>query len=1508
MELPKDIAAILGVDFSGNVVSLDASTFSSIVKPETTTEVQSSPTINQRGVVPSRGISTTGSNGLSSPASTTLQNSIASSGSGTTSGSSGVTVSSEDTSGGAGTTITTSEIINSSEFYNTITDIVNNQFSVNLAVILDPYYIPVTSSDGESFDNSPLFVKSSFIGVNNVNPNYAIDISAGDVNIGLSATTTYGYKINAHNVAYSDPSTNRIILGETYNATAGNTDLYTIELNRVHFDTADSLSEGVLSWNNTDGTADLKLKGGNVTLQIGQEQVVRVVNKTGATLNEADFRVVRVRSISEGGAQGQRLAVKLARGDSDADSATTIGVVTETITNNQEGFITISGNVSGINTTGAKSYGGTESWVDGDILYLSPDHEGYLTKVKPQAPQHTVIVGWVVYSHANNGKIFVKVDNGYEIDELHNVSINSVLNNQTLVYSTTDNTWKNKTLINTQYYLPVSDGDKYIDSPVRTSTDNVNVGIGKTPSYKLDVNGDINISSGSLYRINGAQLSTTYVLEGTNLYFTNARVRSTALTGLSTTTSGAIVASDTVLQAFGKIQAQINALSGSANFQGTWNANTNTPTITSGTGTKGYYYIVSVAGTTTIDGISTWNVGDWIVYNGTAWERIAINAVISVNGSTGVVVLHTDDIAENTGATNLWYTDTRARASISSSATGLTYTSSTGVFSLTTGYSIPTTVKQGEWDSAYTFTNAFPSRTGNSGKYLTTNGTTMSWSSIVTGVSSVFGRTGDVVAVDGDYDIDELGDVTITSVANNQLLKYDSTSSKWVNWTATYISSASLSTLTDVTISSVANNQLLRYNSTTSKWVNFTPTYLTSVALSNLTDVTITSLLDTQLLKYDSASSKWINFTPTYISSAAISSLTDVSISSIADGNLLQYTAGTTNKWQNKSLATIFTSAAISTVVSSNLTVSRALVSNSSGKIAVSAVTSTELGYLSGVTSAIQTQIDSKFSNSGGNVNGEINPIGIGNRPLGTATTPINTAGWFVIGKFTGTGERGGKEITLSFTGGSYSPVTYKIYAWKDWLTNTTLKLEKFGIADYITDVRIIQQTSDSDYYIEINCASNASGLSFYVYYENIGYDDEVTLYTGVLTAGATAFTLRTELPFVDKSTSLEGLYSSGNINLKTGGTYRINDTQIGLTNLGDITITSVADNQLLKYNASSGKWINWTPTFTSDLDSLTDVVITSPQNNDYLVYNTANTRWENKQISASSFFTVTENYIPIGITGGSIGDSLIRQSSSTIVVNTATTTSFTDPISLQLYQAKDAAILMSNPTKQYLIGLRNSSTTGNSFVIFDYTSNAYRFALKSTGNLVIGQLGEIEGGKKFQVAGDINITGNYYINGNLLSTTSAGGNVSATEGTLERVAIFATNYSSSSGVTIKNSTFYATGGRLGIGDVAPVGYNLYVVGSVGATAYYETSDIRFKTIIEVNPKLNLSSIDVIKYTRTNSDKIRYGYSAQQVKSVCSDFAEGDDVLTLNYLDIHTMKIKELEDKIKELEEKLNSK
>ena len=80
-------------------------------------------------------------------------------------------------------------------------------------------------------------------------------------------------------------------------------------------------------------------------------------------------------------------------------------------------------------------------------------------------------------------------------------------------------------------------------------------------------------------------------------------------------------------------------------YKGTWDAATNTPTLTSGVGNKGDYYVVSIAGTTNLNGITDWQVNDIALFNGSVWQKIDnTDAVLSVNGKTGVVVLGPTDV------------------------------------------------------------------------------------------------------------------------------------------------------------------------------------------------------------------------------------------------------------------------------------------------------------------------------------------------------------------------------------------------------------------------------------------------------------------------------------------------------------------------------------------------------------------------------------------------------------------------------------------------------------------------------------------------------------------------------------------------------------------------------------------------------------------------------------------------------------------------------------------------
>lgn len=79
---------------------------------------------------------------------------------------------------------------------------------------------------------------------------------------------------------------------------------------------------------------------------------------------------------------------------------------------------------------------------------------------------------------------------------------------------------------------------------------------------------------------------------------------------------------------------------GAVNYKGTWDASTNTPTLVSSTGTQGDYYVVNVPGSTNLNGITDWAIGDWAIFNGSVWEKVDnTDAVSSVNGQVGTVVL-----------------------------------------------------------------------------------------------------------------------------------------------------------------------------------------------------------------------------------------------------------------------------------------------------------------------------------------------------------------------------------------------------------------------------------------------------------------------------------------------------------------------------------------------------------------------------------------------------------------------------------------------------------------------------------------------------------------------------------------------------------------------------------------------------------------------------------------------------------------------------------------------------
>lgn len=195
------------------------------------------------------------------------------------------------------------------------------------------------------------------------------------------------------------------------------------------FDTApaSSVAQGVMVWDSTESAPKLGFNA-NVAGYMGVDLHIQIYNQTGSTLTKG--QVVR-----QSGSSGTRLKVDLAQADGDPNSATTIGVVAESISNNSSGFIITSGLMSAINTN---------SFNEGDTLWLSGTTAGAITNVRPTQPYHGVRIGYCIKKSAGAGIIYIDVLNGFELEELHDVLISSPADNSLLVYETSSGLWKNE--------------------------------------------------------------------------------------------------------------------------------------------------------------------------------------------------------------------------------------------------------------------------------------------------------------------------------------------------------------------------------------------------------------------------------------------------------------------------------------------------------------------------------------------------------------------------------------------------------------------------------------------------------------------------------------------------------------------------------------------------------------------------------------------------------------------------------------------------------------------------------------------------------------------------------------------------------------------------------------------------------------------------------------------------------------------------------------------------------
>ena len=249
-------------------------------------------------------------------------------------------------------------------------------------------------------------------------------------------------------------------------------------------------------------------------------------NSTGSTLYKGTIVYIS-------GSTGNLPNFVKAQANSEATSAGTFGVIESDIANNADGNCVTIGTIDNLDTRSTATHPfTTDTLADGDTIYLSPTTAGYITNVKPYAPSHLVYVGKVVRTSPTNGTIVYRIQNGYELDELHDVAAQTPSNNDALAFETSTQLWKPKSITTLLGFTPVPtsrtltiNGTTQDLSADRTFTISTGITIGTTA-----------ITSGTVGRVL-FEGTGNVVSESANLFWDNTNGR----LGIGTSSPTAVV-------------------------------------------------------------------------------------------------------------------------------------------------------------------------------------------------------------------------------------------------------------------------------------------------------------------------------------------------------------------------------------------------------------------------------------------------------------------------------------------------------------------------------------------------------------------------------------------------------------------------------------------------------------------------------------------------------------------------------------------------------------------------------------------------------------------------------------------------------------------------------------------------------------------------------------------------------------------------------------------------------
>ena len=272
---------------------------------------------------------------------------------------------------------------------------------------------------------------------------------------------------------------------------------------------------------------------------VDNAEAIKIIgrNSTGTTLRRGTIIYIS-------GSTGNRPNFVKAQANGESTSAGTFGVIADDLANNTDGYALALGYLDNLDTRSNATYPFTSDTLsDGDTIYLSPSTAGYITNVKPSAPNHLVYLGKVTRTSPTNGTIVYRVQNGYELEELHNVAISSVADKQLLSYDSVTSLWKNKSV--TTADIADSTNKRYVTDANLTIIGNqsgTNTGDETTATIKTKLGAATTSTDGYLTSANW----NTFNSKQASLGFTPFKYINTTLSTLTGTLTETIMATATI--------------------------------------------------------------------------------------------------------------------------------------------------------------------------------------------------------------------------------------------------------------------------------------------------------------------------------------------------------------------------------------------------------------------------------------------------------------------------------------------------------------------------------------------------------------------------------------------------------------------------------------------------------------------------------------------------------------------------------------------------------------------------------------------------------------------------------------------------------------------------------------------------------------------------------------------------------------------------------------------------